>query len=150
MGIYLAVYLYTKSKFGHFDAKFSTDSLVSLGTAQYSQTERQSSRPLPGPDGADDPKCVESNTEISTPILGSPITSRRATEAEISRTPTLLEALRDRTLISAVNKGVEASANTALRERHKAIKRQLRYLFIYPLIYLAIWTPAFVNHCYLC
>lgn len=151
VGIYLAVYLYTKSKFGQFDA----------------QTDRQSSWPLPGLDGADDPKRMESNTEMSTPILGSPITSRRATEAEISlsksyepvtgppirlinRTPTLLEALRDRTLISAANKRVEASANAALRERHKAIKKQLRYLFVYPLVYLAIWTPAFVNHCYLC
>lgn len=163
LGTYIAIYLYTKSKFGDFDAKFSTDSLISEDTVQHSRTYRQESRPLPGLDGADNPKSVESNTEMSSPILDSPIASRRATEAEVSlskplsgppvglinRTPTLLEALRDRTLISAANKQVEASANAALRERHKAIKRQLRYLFVYPLVYLAIWTPAFVNHCYL-
>lgn len=164
VGIYLAVYLYTKSKFGDFDAKFSTNSVASEDTTQHSRTDRQPSWPLPGFDGADDPNSAESSTEISSPILGSLIASRKATEAEVSlpksyepvsgprltnRTPTLLEALRDRTLISDANKFVESSANAALRQRHKAIKRQLRYLFVYPLVYLAMWIPAFVSHCYL-
>ena len=164
LGIYLAVYLYTKSKFGDFDANFSTNSLASEDTTQHTRTDRQQSWPLPGLDGADDCKIVGSST---SPILASPIASRRATEAEIylsksyepvsgpparliNRTPTLLEALRDRTLISAANKRAESSANAALRQRHKVIKRQLRYLFVYPLVYLAMWIPAFVNHCYLC
>ena len=167
LGIYLAVYLYTKSKFGDFDANFSTNSLASEDTTQHTRTDRQQSWPLPSLDGADDCKIVGSSTEINSPILASPIASRRATEAEIylsksyepvsgpparliNRTPTLLEALRDRTLISAGNKRAESSANAALRQRHKAIKRQLRYLFVYPLVYLAMWIPAFVNHCYLC
>lgn len=167
LGIYLAVYLYTKSKFGNFDAKFSTNSLASEDTTQHTRTERQESGPLPSIDRADDPQSGESNTEMSSPILGSLIASRRATEADVSlsksceplagpparlinRTPTLLEALRDSTLLSAANKRVESSANAALRQRHKAIKRQLRYLFVYPLVYLAMWIPAFVNHCYIC
>lgn len=127
----------------------------------------QTSWPLPGLDGADDPENAESSTEMSSPMLGSPIVFPRPTEAGISlsksyepssgppiglinRTPTLLEALRDKTLSSVADKRVEFLANAALRQRHKAIERQLRYLFVYPLVYLAMWTPTFVNHCYLC
>ena len=168
LGIYVAVYLYTKSKFGDFDdAKFSTPSFASESTPHHSRTDRQESRPSLGLDGAEDPQIGEPNTETSSPILGSPIAFRRATEADISpskpyepvkgpparfinRTPTLLEALRDSTLLSAANKRLESSANAALRQRHKAIKKQLRYLFVYPLVYLAMWIPSFVNQCYFC
>ena len=167
LSIYLAVYLYTKSKFGDFDAKFTNNSFTSEDATQHSPTDRQASWPLSAYDGVDEPRSAESSPEVSSPILGSPIASRRETEAEISvtkscepvsgpparlvnRTPTLLEALRDRTLISAANKRVESSANAALRQHHRAIQRQLRYLFVYPLVYLAMWIPAFVNHCYLC
>lgn len=167
LGIYLAVYLYTKSKFGDFDAKFSTNSFASEDTTQHSRADRQASWPLPGLDGAEDPESAESNTEMSSPILGSPIASRRATEADtslsksyepvsgppvrlVNKRQTLLEALRDRTLDSIAIKRVESSANAALRQRHKAIQRQLRYLFVYPLVYIAMWIPTFVNHCYLC
>lgn len=30
-----------------------------------------------------------------------------------------------------------------------AIRRQLRLLFVYPIIYLLMWIPNFVNHCWL-
>lgn len=167
IGIYLAIYLYTKFKFGDFDAKFSANSLASEDNAQNSRMDVQASWPLPGLDGTDDPENADSSTEMSSPMLGSPIVSRRPTEARISlsesyeplsgqpirlinRTPTLLEALRDKTLSSVADKRVEFLANTALRQRHKAIERQLRYLFVYPLVYLAMWIPTFVNHCYLC
>lgn len=167
LGIYVAVYLYTKSKFGDIDASFSTNSTASEDTSLQSRIDRQTYWPLSCLDGADDPESAESGTGISPPVLGSPAASRRAIEAEISssksyepvsgqptrlinRTPTLLEALRDRTLTSVANKRVESSANAALRQRHIFIQRQLRYLFVYPLVYLAMWIPAFVNHCYLC
>ena len=165
LGIYLAVYLYTKSKFGDFDdAKFSTHSFASESTPCNSRTDRQESRPSFGFDGAEDPQIEEPNTETSSPSL---IVIRKATDTDISpskpyepvkgpparfinRTPTLLEALRDSTLLSAANRRLESSANAALRQRHKAIKKQLRYLFVYPLVYLAMWIPAFVNQCYFC
>ena len=167
LGIYLAIYLYTKSKFGDFDVRFSTNSFTSEDTAQYSPTDRQSSWPISSLDGADDPICAEASTQTSSPVLDSPVVSQKAKEARISlskscepvsgsaarpvnRTPTLLEALRDRTLITAADKRVEYSANVSLRQHHRAITRQLRYLFVYPLVYLAMWIPAFVNHCYLC
>ena len=167
LGVYLAVYLYTKSKFGEFDAKFSTNSLASEDTIPQSWTETQPSLSLPGLDGTDDRESVISSTELSSPIPDPTTASRKATEAEtslsksyepvtgsplrlINRTPTLLEALRDNTLLSAANKRAESSANAALRRRHKVIVRQLRYLFVYPLVYLAMWIMPFVNHCYLC
>ena len=152
LGIYLGVYLYTKSKFGDIDARFSTNSIGSEDTTLHSLTDRQPSWPLPGLDGTDDLQNAESGTGISSPVLGSPIASQRATEAEVSpsksyepvlgqparlinRTPTLLEALRDNALFSAANKRMESSANAALRQRHRFIRRQLRYLFIYPRTY---------------
>lgn len=158
LGIYLAVYFYTKSKFGDFDNNFSTNSLAS------EDTPRTASWPLPGVDGADDPGNMDSSPETSAAVLASPIAATEAGTSVsksyepisgpparlISRTPTLLEALRDRTLFAAANKQEESSANAALRQRHKTIRRQLRYLFVYPLCYLAMWIPAFVNHCYLC
>ena len=33
------------------------------------------------------------------------------------------------------------------RARHQAIARQLRFLFLYPLIYFLLWLPAFISHC---
>ena len=167
IGIYLAVYLYTRSKFGEFDARFSTDSLASEDTDQPRQTDRQQSWSLPCLSGTDDPVSADLGTELSSPVSGSADASRSAAEAHTSfsnsyepisgpspglvvRTPTLLEALRDRTLLAAANRRSQTAANAALRQHHKAIQRQLRYLFVYPLVYLAMWIPAFVNHCYLC
>ena len=167
LGIYLAIYFYTRSKFGDFDVRFSTHSLASEDTTQQSPIDRQPSWPLSCLDGTDDPICAEGTSQTDSPVLGSPPKAQSPKEAEISlsksyepvsttaarpvnRTPTLMEALRDRTLINVADKRVEYSANASLRQHHRAIKKQLRYLFVYPLVYLAMWIPAFVNHCYLC
>ena len=39
-------------------------------------------------------------------------------------------------------------SHPSLRERHSAIKRQLRYMFVYPVIYLVLWVVPFISHCY--
>ena len=39
-------------------------------------------------------------------------------------------------------------ANVTLRRRHKTIKRQMRFLLVYPLIYWLTWIIPFVNHCF--
>ena len=167
LGIYLAIYLYTRSKFGKFDVRFSTHSFASEDNTQHSSTDRRPSWPLSSLDGTDDPICAKGTSQVDSPVLGSPLTNQSPKEAEtsvsksyepvsstmarpVNRTPTLMEALRDRTLIDVADKRVEYSANASLRQHHKAIKKQLRYLFVYPLVYLAMWIPAFVNHCYLC
>ena len=167
LGIYMAIYLYTRSKFGDFDVRFSTNSFASEDTTQHSPIDRQTSWPLSSLDGTDDHTCTEGTSQMNSPVLGSPVKSQSPKEAEISlsksyepvsstaarpvnRTPTLMEALRDRSLIDVADKRVEYSANASLRQHHRAITKQLRYLFVYPLVYLAMWIPAFVNHCYLC
>ena len=167
LAIYLAIYLYTRSKFGDFDVRFSTHSLASEDTTQHSPIDRQPSWPLSSLNGTDDPIWAEETSQMNSPVLDSPVKSQSPKEAEISlsksyepvsstaarpvnRTPTLMEALRDRTLIDVADKRVEYSANASLRQHHRAITKQLRYLFVYPLVYLAMWIPAFVNHCYLC
>ena len=39
------------------------------------------------------------------------------------------------------------SATLALVKARDAISRQLRFLFVYPLVYLLMWTIPFANHC---
>lgn len=39
-------------------------------------------------------------------------------------------------------------ANVTLRRRHKTIKRQMRFLLVYPLVYWLTWIIPFVNHCF--
>ena len=64
------------------------------------------------------------------------------------RTPTLIEALHDKSLSAlAINRSQKTPDDT-LCKRYKAIRRQLRYMFVYPMIYLLIWLVPFVNHCY--
>lgn len=66
----------------------------------------------------------------------------------VFRTPTLEQALHDPSLLVQKIKMRSPDPNIALRKRHKAIQRQLRYMFVYPLVYLLLWIPAFINHCY--
>lgn len=43
---------------------------------------------------------------------------------------------------------IRTGSHPSLRERHSAIKRQLRYMFVYPVIYLVLWVVPFISHCY--
>ena len=65
-----------------------------------------------------------------------------------SQNPTLFKALRDKSLSALALKRPLKNPNESLHKRHKEIQRQLRYMFVYPMIYLVMWTPPFVNHCY--
>ena len=65
------------------------------------------------------------------------------------RIPTLMEALHDKSLAAVAVDRLRDDPNEALSKRHKAIRRQLRYMFVYPTIYLLMWLMPFVNHCYL-
>lgn len=38
-------------------------------------------------------------------------------------------------------------ADQAMQQRRRAITRQLRLLFIYPVVYILLWTIPFVSHC---
>ena len=64
------------------------------------------------------------------------------------RNPTLMEALQDKSLYALAINRSQKSPNETLSKRHRAIRRQLRYMFVYPLTYLLMWLAPFVNHCY--
>lgn len=49
---------------------------------------------------------------------------------------------------SLTSSGAATSLTThALRQRRRAIQRQLRILFIYPVVYMLLWLIPFVAHC---
>ena len=82
-----------------------------------------------------------------------PISNQRSeTNAIADKTysiPTLMEALHDKSLAAVAINRSRDDPNKTLCKRHKAIRRQLRYMFVYPTIYLLMWLMPFVNHCYL-
>lgn len=47
-------------------------------------------------------------------------------------------------VVDSLGRNLCASEMQSTRER---IRKQLRFLFIYPLVYLGMWTIPFVNHC---
>jgi G protein-coupled receptor GPR1 len=58
--------------------------------------------------------------------------------------PPIIEARGSTSHTSSVNTDI---GDRALRQRRRAIQRQLRILFIYPVIYMAMWLIPFVAHC---
>ncbi|MCJ1252360.1 hypothetical protein MMC24_000165 [Lignoscripta atroalba] len=40
-----------------------------------------------------------------------------------------------------------STTRSTLHQRHLSIKRQLRFLFIYPLVYILMWAIPFASHC---
>ena len=72
---------------------------------------------------------------------------RRTDEAHAS---TNSFSATDGSAVSATNPSSHGHhpQNVSLKKRHRAIKRQLRYMFIYPLVYATLWIIPFVSHCY--
>ena len=67
-----------------------------------------------------------------------------------SEAPTLLTSYTGETATSHANlettKAADAGTTDHLRNTRMAIRRQLRFLFIYPLIYILMWTFPFAQH----
>ena len=161
IAIYLVIYIYTKKKFGRFDISMNSGT---TGTAEpISKTNRPEAQGLRPPlwkrctavrRGKQQQLPSESQAlpMISTPAVRvDSISSGDETAPDLSsglpRKTTLLEALRDRSLFP-VSYEMPKNDNSALRKRHREIQRQLRYMFIYPLVYILMWIPPFINHCY--
>ena len=49
--------------------------------------------------------------------------------------------------MGANNSEPEADEAAILRRRHRYIQRQLRYLLLYPILYLLLWLCPFILHC---
>lgn len=158
LAIYVTIYIYTKSRFGKFDTNLTNSStsgepLSSGGTDQGQNQPKVLSSPFRWRNlfGRSAGHCsVLQTTGEPAPTISKPCQQRAADPATngIIRTPTLLEALRDKTLIPLRHSWEPKDTTHTLRKRHKAIQRQLRYMFIYPMVYLLIWLAPFINHCY--
>ena len=99
-------------------------------------------------DGLSPQSASESNNIDSTTVSPKQQSARDPFADTVFRNPTLIEALRNRSLSAlAINRKAKDPHST-LRKRHRAIQRQLRYMFVYPMVYLVMWFPPFVNYCY--
>lgn len=157
VAIYLTIYVYTKSEFGKFDINLTS-----------STTSGRLSNDFPSkPTRIDRPSHLRfwfgpSNERPTSSSMG-PLA--RTTSADLvpgvdmqgasvllperlHRKQTLLEALRDRSILPPKRDMEPRDISQTLHKRHKAIARQLRYMFVYPLVYSFMWFPPFINHCY--
>jgi len=108
------------------------------------------SQSTPIPSVSSETRAPNASPTKLTPIL-SPQSQQRQSETfsrTAFRTPTLAEALHDPDLLIKKVRKPSPDPNNTLQKRHQAIQRQLRKIFIYPLVYLLMWIPAFINHCY--
>jgi len=154
VAIYLTIYMYTKSEFGKVDIDLIS-STMSKRTSNYppsssiSPDRSSSSRRWFGL-----PSKQRRSTSVGRPTSSEhiPVVSQQGpsdlSPKPPSRQQTLLEALRDKSFLPPRNDRKPRDTNHNLRKRHKVIKCQLRYMFIYPLVYAVMWFPPFINHCY--
>ena len=162
VSIYVAIYIYVTMQFGKFDLNLTSSTLSATPEAsdgirggaavptrtsgssyRYRRSKERPHRRLEErqpPTGDDQSAGIDNDSGQQGPLKSS--------QDRIDRKPTLLEALRDKSLLPPNRDGGPLDANRALRNRHKAIQRQLRYMFIYPLVYLLMWIAPFINHCY--
>ena len=64
-----------------------------------------------------------------------------------SADPTLSPIVEGRTSTSHASSVDTDIGARVLRQRRRAIQRQLRILFIYPVVYMAMWLIPFISHC---
>ncbi len=196
--IYLAIYIYSKSRFGKFSPNISSDGTTTTEHAASDTSggasEAQARAPQNHRGGAlrneeENPIRVDAVKLSTRPSIiqkpsrlkysfGRPLAPARpaAFDGEANdlasrdpasptdilnqrsetdpmadktyRTPTLMEALHDKSLSALAINRPRKDPNETLYKRQKAIRRQLRYMFVYPMIYLVMWLMPFVNHCY--
>ncbi|KAI5201662.1 hypothetical protein E4T39_05122 [Aureobasidium subglaciale] len=64
----------------------------------------------------------------------------------VATSPVNLAPIEEGHQMTSGDKTDLVSADTPLKKRRRAIQRQLRLLFIYPITYLMVWTIPFVYH----
>lgn len=60
--------------------------------------------------------------------------------------PPIAETAR-RSISNLSSEAPTSIGNRAMRQRRRAIQRQLRILFIYPVVYMLLWLIPFISHC---
>ena len=162
IAIYGTIYVYTVRQFGKFNTTITTSTQASNtasgevhdGLADPSPGSRTSHwfwQSGDGPPESENERQDLTSRSDSARVAGSSGQYHQSTfppSERVERRPTLLQALRDKTLLIKNRDPTDSNSNNALHKQHKAIQRQLRYMFIYPLVYLLMWIAPFINHCY--
>lgn len=86
---------------------------------------------------------VEALRESRRVSSSAPLTDSSATSSE----PQDVSSTGDRPIKVTDSAGADA-VTQSLRRRQVAIRRQLRYMFIYPAVYMLMWVLPFVGHCF--
>lgn len=139
MVIYITIYLYTQSEFGkvHINltdtdgtsARRSDDIPNSPTSPELSRSNHLWNQPTGRHMSTAEEGQLENtiSTDFADPM--GPEASSDQPTGPLRRKQTLLEALRDKSFYPK-NSGKPIDTNHKVRKRHRAIKRQLRYMFI--------------------
>lgn len=157
VAIYLTIYIYTKLEFGKFDINLTSSNISERTSNDLPNSPTSPDRSLHSRSWFGQPSKQHKSTPAGCPPLSTSsepvlvVTQQESIDLSPDppgRQQTLLEALRDTSFLPPKGNSEPQDTNYTLRKRHKAIRRQLRYMFIYPLVYAVMWFPPFVNHCY--
>jgi G protein-coupled receptor GPR1 len=129
-----------------------------ITTAPSREVSNKHSRRIATADFAPAPSDSSSSTQLPTRNLSTrsfqdhnDATYSTAAQRKESEVPTLGTDCTGETRVSNTTMQTFGTTDTAttvqLQDTRSAILRQLRLLFIYPVVYLLMWTFPFVNHC---
>ena len=150
VGIYITIYIYIKMQFNKADTGLNV-STMSTSFGPSSGDVDRNTIPLRRSTSRRDRRGLPSSTHVNQSNPFRTISQQEPLESStkpLARKQTLLGALHDKSLLPSQDNKEVNDRSHSMRKRHKAIRRQLRYMFIYPLVYLLMWIAPFINHCY--
>ncbi|KAM3424465.1 hypothetical protein BST61_g6469 [Cercospora zeina] len=112
-------------------------------TSRSMPSSRRGSRQIPGPNGIISEDFAGPPIELNQP-RGS--ISTAASRLSCGEQPALTPITEQRPSLNTTASVPGNPATRALQSRRKAIQRQLRLLFIYPVAYLLLWIFPFITH----
>lgn len=119
-------------------------------TARSNPTSRRGSRQIAPGVIAEDfmaPPCFDTHPRGSISTITSLPRSFTANSID-QALPTITETRGTTTTTHSTSSSAQTDiGRRALRQRRRAIQRQLRILFIYPVVYMLMWLIPFLSHC---
>lgn len=175
--LYVALYIYVRRVYRTIDrnqcgpagsSEYDSQGLSQVGSHRadstqtiqfpppsYLQRKRQSIPPPPVEvPGNESHPSINTSEEILTPTSESFLMQH--THNDTQRTVPLLVALRNMSIVSSITDGLPSSIRNSttprndlsFNQRRVRVERQMRILFIFPIVYLIMWIPPFINHLY--
>ncbi|MCJ1231170.1 hypothetical protein MMC12_007846 [Toensbergia leucococca] len=143
LGIYASIYIYAKRKFRDSESGHS-GSRVTISANDHASLNDASSPgqliPLPTAPVLARHGLIRGESEDNINLESRKLSA--ATTISLPVQPTLIVSNSRKVQVPKAD-----DSSSALRRKHRAVKRQLRFLFIYPLVYMLLWVVPFVNHC---